>query len=71
MRTDPAWLGRAFAVSMSFNFLGYPVGALIGGMLVALGTNLAIGVAIGVTLIGAGSSWALIPADAPAVDGHA
>ncbi|MFL5679627.1 MAG: MFS transporter [Chloroflexota bacterium] len=32
-RTDPAWLGRAFAVSMSFNFLGYPVGAAIAGTL--------------------------------------
>ncbi len=69
LRTDPAWLGRAFAVSMSFNFLGYPVGALIGGMLVALGTNLAIGVAVGVTLVGAGSAWGLIPAEAPAADG--
>jgi MFS family permease len=26
-RTDPAWMGRAFAVSMAFNFTGYPIGA--------------------------------------------
>jgi MFS family permease len=32
-RTDPAVLGRAFAVSMAFNFLGYPVGAAIAGAL--------------------------------------
>ena len=32
-RTDPALLGRAFAVSMAFNFLGYPVGSAIAGAL--------------------------------------
>lgn len=32
-RTDPAWMGRAFAVSMAFNFAGFPVGALIAGLL--------------------------------------
>jgi MFS transporter len=30
-RTDPAWMGRAFAVSMSFNFTGYPIGAATTG----------------------------------------
>jgi predicted MFS family arabinose efflux permease len=30
-RTDPAWIGRAFAVSMAFNFTGYPVGAAVVG----------------------------------------
>ena len=30
-RTDVAWMGRAFAVSMAFNFLGYPTGAAIAG----------------------------------------
>jgi MFS family permease len=33
--TDPAWLGRAFAVSMSLNFLGYPIGSAISGPLAA------------------------------------
>ena len=32
-RTDPAMFGRAFAVSMAFNFLGYPIGAVIAGLL--------------------------------------
>lgn len=32
-RTDPAWMGRAFAVSMAFNYLGVPVGAALGGIL--------------------------------------
>ncbi|MDQ6691944.1 MAG: MFS transporter [Candidatus Dormibacteraeota bacterium] len=34
-RTDPNWMGRAFAVSMSLNFAGFPVGAVIGGRLVS------------------------------------
>ena len=32
-RTDPAWMGRAFAVSMNFNFAGFPVGSAIAGWL--------------------------------------
>ena len=35
-RTDPNWMGRAFAVSMSFNYLGIPAGSAIAG---ALGTR--------------------------------
>ena len=46
-RTDPAWLGRAFSVSMSLNFIGYPIGSAIGGALAAIGpeTALAVGLA--------------------------
>jgi MFS family permease len=33
-RTDPAWMGRAFAVSMSLNFVGVPVGSALAGRLV-------------------------------------
>jgi hypothetical protein len=29
-RTDPAWIGRAFAVSMALNFVGFPIGAATG-----------------------------------------
>jgi len=32
-RTDPAWMGRAFAVSMAFNYFGMPVGAALAGLL--------------------------------------
>jgi hypothetical protein len=32
-RTDPAWMGRAFAVSMALNFSGFPIGAAIAGAL--------------------------------------
>jgi predicted MFS family arabinose efflux permease len=42
-RTDPAWLGRAFAVSMALNYVGVPVGAALAGPLI--GVSLAAGVA--------------------------
>jgi MFS family permease len=32
-RTDAAWVGRAFAVSMAFNYVGMPVGAALAGLL--------------------------------------
>jgi len=63
-RTDPAWLGRAFAVSMSLNFLGYPFGAALGGVLVGYGTGVAIAATVGITILAAVSAWALIPRDA-------
>jgi MFS family permease len=45
-RTEPAWTGRAFAISMSFNFLGYPIGSLVAGIMAArsMEATLAIGV---------------------------
>jgi predicted MFS family arabinose efflux permease len=52
-RTDPAWMGRAFAVSMSLNFLGYPFGAAIGGTLVTVSIPLTIAVAASFSAIAA------------------
>ena len=45
-RTDPAWLGRAFAISMGFNFVGYPIGAALTGVIAAnsLGGAVLLGV---------------------------
>ena len=51
-RTDPAMLGRAFAVSMAFNFLGYPIGAAIGGMLATTSLDAAIWLAVGACVLG-------------------
>ena len=34
-RTHPAWLGRAFAISMGFNLVGYPIGAALTGVIAA------------------------------------
>jgi predicted MFS family arabinose efflux permease len=46
--THPAWFGRAFAVSMSLNFLGNPIGAALSGPVVArsLTAAFAVGAAL-------------------------
>jgi MFS family permease len=64
-QTDPAWMGRAFAVSMSLNFLGYPVGAAIGGVLVVVGTDVALAVAVAFTVLAGLSASLLLPRPAP------
>ena len=64
-RTDPAWMGRAFAVSMAFNFMGYPFGAIIAG---ALATNsLPAAVVLGVItcLMGGVIAQWLVPSVVP------
>ena len=61
-RTDPAWLGRAFAVSMSLNFIGFPVGSALGGAVAPLSLELAFLAAIGLDAIAAVLSFVLIPA---------
>jgi MFS family permease len=45
-RTDLAWMGRAFSVSMAFNYLGVPIGAALAGLLADRSIELAI-VALG------------------------
>jgi hypothetical protein len=61
-RTDPAWMGRAFAVSMSFNFAGFPVGAALGGFLGARSIELAITVAVLTALVATVFAARMIPA---------
>jgi MFS family permease len=34
--TDPAWMGRAFTVSMNLNFSGFPIGAALAGVMVSI-----------------------------------
>jgi hypothetical protein len=41
-RTEKAWMGRAFAVSMAFNYLGMPVGAALAGLLAEASLEAAI-----------------------------
>ena len=60
-RTDPAWYGRAFAVSMSLNFAGTPLGSAISGPLIHFGITLAIAVAAALVLLAALLSPWLIP----------
>jgi MFS family permease len=45
--TDPAWFGRAFAVSMSLNFIGYPLGSALSGPVVARSVTAAFAVGAG------------------------
>ncbi len=59
--TDPAWLGRAFAVSMALNFAGFPVGSALGGALSASSTSLALGVAFVVSVIAIGITLRFLP----------
>lgn len=68
-RTDPAWMGRAFAVSMAFNFAGFPIGAAIAGALVA--TSLAASIWLGViaAIVSAAFAAAMVPAREPAIAG--
>ncbi len=49
-RTDPAWFGRAFAVSMSLNSAGNPIGSALAGPLIAASLNLALWAAVAATL---------------------
>jgi MFS family permease len=61
-RTDPAWFGRAFAVSMSVNYAGSPIGSAIAGPLVAWSLDGALWAAVIVSLVSAGLLWMLVPA---------
>ncbi len=61
-RTHPEWVGRVFAVSMSFNFSGYPIGGAIAGGLADASPGGAFAVAAVFALLGAAAGWWLIPA---------
>jgi MFS family permease len=64
-RTDPALFGRAFAVSMSLNFAGLPIGSAISGPLLeqSIVFPLLLGAAISVIAVAAG--LVLIPVRGP------
>lgn len=63
-RTDSAWMGRAFAISMAFNFSGWPVGAAIAGILSTFSIEAAILVGVAAAIAGTLMAWTLIPRDA-------
>jgi len=61
-RTEPAWMGRAFSVSMAFNFLGVPIGAAVAGILAEGSIELAIlTLGVGGALAAAAFAALLIP----------
>jgi predicted MFS family arabinose efflux permease len=61
-RTDPAQFGRAFAVSVSLNVVGNPVGSALAGPLIAWSLNTALWVAVVFTALGALLAMVAIPA---------
>jgi MFS family permease len=65
-RTDPAWMGRAFAVSASFNFAGYPVGSILAGAIVTGSLELTILLGAAACLLGGFLAWWQIPQDVAA-----
>src|SRR5207244_4966207 len=60
-RTDPAWMGRAFAVSMGFNFIGYPIGTTIAGALATVSIEASIVVGAIACLVAGLAAALLIP----------
>jgi MFS family permease len=60
-RTDPAWTGRAFAISMALNFLGFPVGAAIAGALADISLPAAIVPGVIAGVLGVVFAVALVP----------
>ncbi len=67
-RTDPALLGRAYAVSMSFNFMGFPVGSAIAGVLAPASVDGAITFGVVACVAAAVIAAILIPRLEPSVD---
>lgn len=62
-RTDPAWLGRVLAVSISLNLAGEPLGSVLGGYLTAQSPTLAFAVAGAAAALGSVLAWLLLPRD--------
>ena len=65
-RTDPAWLGRAFAISMGINFMGMPIGAVLAGLIAANSLGGAVALGIGATIASGILSAVLMPVRDPA-----
>src|SRR5262249_41872901 len=60
-RTHPDWTGRAFAVSMSFNYLGGPIGSAITGFMAARSVNASIVFGIVTCVVAGIMGAAMIP----------
>ncbi len=63
-RTDPRWFGRAFAVSMSLNFAGAPVGSALAGPLLEYSVPLTLAIAVLVSLLACVVPFFAIPREA-------
>jgi MFS family permease len=61
-RTDPAWFGRAFAVSMSVNAVGIPIGSAFAGPLIGWSLSGALWVAVVIALVTSVLPLLVVPA---------
>jgi predicted MFS family arabinose efflux permease len=61
-RTDPAQFGRAFAVSVSLNVVGNPIGSALAGPVIGWSLNAALWIAVAFMGLGAVLPLLLIPA---------
>jgi MFS family permease len=67
-RTDPAWIGRAFTVSMNLNFSGFPIGAAVTGVMLSIWpVEVAIVFGVVANILGVLLGYALIPRSDEAV----
>ncbi len=64
-RTDPAWFGRAFAISMSLNSIGSPIGSAVAGPLIVQSLSAALWVAVGINAVAVLLPLFTIPARDP------
>jgi predicted MFS family arabinose efflux permease len=64
-RTDPAWTGRAFAVSMSFNYLGVPIGSLAAGVIAARSVEAALAMGVVACVLAGVIAAAMVPVSRP------
>ncbi len=60
-RTDPAWMGRAFAVSMAVNFVGFPIGAAAAGVIASVSLPAAVALGIVACLVGGALAALMVP----------
>ena len=65
-RTDPAWTGRAFAVSMAMNFVGFPIGAALAGALAEQSLATALVPAVAFCVLGVVFAATMVPREDPA-----
>ncbi|MEA2633521.1 MAG: hypothetical protein QOJ33_2492 [Chloroflexota bacterium] len=64
-RTDPAWFGRAFAVSMSLNFAGQPIGSALSGPLLEHSIVVPFVLGAALNVVAAAATYVLIPKRPP------
>jgi hypothetical protein len=60
-RTDPAWFGRAFAISMAVNAIGFPIGAAVAGGLAEISVGLAVLVGVVAATLATTFAAVLVP----------